>query len=265
MATAPQPQLPLFYQDLMPLNSRDHGDFKSRMSDSAPWLATQHAIPLTVEEFPQAQRHYPIIFSAGEDPVPLALMGLNEGVNVFVGEDGKLTDRVYLPAYVRRYPWILARLQPDSDVLSLCFDPTIDVVGEFDEGNPLFDGEETTDHTKSILEFCQRFEEAGQKTKLLVEELKKHDLLMDGEAAIAGQDQPDRPFIYRGFQMVNEEKLRDMRGDTLRSWNQNGMIAIIFAHLFSMDNMRDIFARQVEQGRAPQPQANIPDVPASSV
>ena len=69
MASAPQkPQLPIFYQDLMPLNTRDHLNFRSRMSDSAPWLAKQHAIPLTADEFIQAARHYPIVFSSGENP-----------------------------------------------------------------------------------------------------------------------------------------------------------------------------------------------------
>ena len=94
----------------------------ARRSSSA-----QHAIPLTVDEFPLVQRHMPIVFSVGDDPVPLALMGLNEGVNVFVDDDGKLTEnRCYVPAYVRRYPFMLARLRPDTDELSLCFDPTSD-------------------------------------------------------------------------------------------------------------------------------------------
>ncbi|MEO7247240.1 MAG: SapC family protein, partial [Novosphingobium sp.] len=77
MASAPQANLPLFYQDLMPLNSRDHSKWKSRQTDKATWLAGQHAVPLTAEEFPDAARNYPIIFSSGENSVPLALMGLN--------------------------------------------------------------------------------------------------------------------------------------------------------------------------------------------
>src|SRR3546814_6248546 len=50
MATAPQtPQLPVFYKDLIPLNSRDHATWHSRKTDKATWLANQHAVPLTVE------------------------------------------------------------------------------------------------------------------------------------------------------------------------------------------------------------------------
>lgn len=252
MASAPQPSLPLFYKDLMPLNSRDHGKYRSKTMDKADWLKGAHAIPLTVDEFVQAQRDFPIVFSSGENPLPLVLMGLNEGVNTFVDEEGKVNDPVYLPAYIRRYPFMLAKLNPEGDDLSLCFDPTSESVGEFKEGEPLFnDKGEPTEATQRVLEFCQHFEGAGQRTKAFIDELKKHDLLMDGEMAISLQENPDNPYTYRGFQMVNQEKLRDVPGETLAEWNKNGVIALIFAHLFSLDLMRMIFARQQQQGTAP--------------
>jgi len=251
MASAPQAAaLPLFYKDLMPLNSRDHATWHTRTTDKAVWLADQHAVPLTAEEFPQAQRNYPIVFSAGENPVPLALLGLNEGVNVFVDDEGKLTGEIYVPAYVRRYPYLLAKLSPDADELSLCFDPTSDLLGEFEEGNALFENGEASEGTKGLLEFCKQFEEAGQRTAGFVEELEKHGLLMDGEVAIQQQG-IEQPFVYRGFRMVDQEKLREVRGDVLRTWNQNGILALIFAHLFSLDHIREIFGRQVQLGKGP--------------
>lgn len=253
MASAPQNAgLPIFYQDLAPLNRQDHADWRSRPTDRAPWLVGQHAIPLTVEEFPLAQRHFPIVFSSGDDPVPLALFGMNEGINVFVDEEGALTGPVYIPAYARRYPFMLAKLRPDSDELSLCFDPTSGLVGDFADGQPLFDGEEPSETTKATLQFCEQFEIAGQKTANFIAELKKHDLLIDGELAlqIEGQEQP---FTYRGFRMIDENKLRELRGDILRGWNQSGLLPLIYAHLFSLDLVREIFGRQVQLGKGPIP------------
>lgn len=252
MASAP-PQantLPLFYKDLVPLNSREHGGWRSRTTDKAPWLVGQHAVPLTVEEFPQAQRHFPIIFSGGDNPVPLALMGLNEGVNVFVDDEGKLREPVYVPAYARRYPFLLAKLTPDANELSLCFDPTSELVGAFDEGMPMFEGEQPSETCKNTLNFCEQFEQAGQRTNAFMQELAKHELLMDGEVAIQQEGQ-EQPFIYRGFRMVDQEKLRNVRGDQLRTWNQNGLLPLLIAHLFSLELVRDIFGRQVAQGKGP--------------
>jgi hypothetical protein len=121
MATAaPTPTLPLFYGAIEALNLDQHGKMKVRGISSMPEVGQTHAVPLTVDEFTLVQRHYPIVFSVGDTPVPIALMGLNEGVNVFLDENGRSSDpNIYIPAYLRRYPFILAKLRPDTDELSL--------------------------------------------------------------------------------------------------------------------------------------------------
>jgi hypothetical protein len=253
MASQPPANLPLFYKDLIPLSSSVHTGYRVRSAESAPFLAGAHAIPITVDEFITAQRNYPIVFSVGENPVPLALMGLNEGVNVYVDEEGRLLGQAYVPAYIRRYPFLLARLQPDAQELSLCFDPTSDLIGEFDDGTPLFADGQPDESLNSILKFCEEFEIAAQRTNAFVKELQEAELLIDGEVTIqpTGQDQP---FVYRGFQMVSDEKLRELHGDKLRKLNQNGALPLVMAHLFSLPMIREVFGRQLQQGKVPQPE-----------
>ena len=250
MASAPN-QLPLFYNGLEPLSSNVHGAFKTRSADTAPFLAQAHAVPITVDEFVSAQRYYPIVFSVGDNPVPLALMGLNEGVNVFVDAQGKLLTETYVPAYIRRYPFMLARLRPDADELSLCFDGQSGLVGEFEEGQPLFNDGAPSEATNAILKFCEEFELSAQRTNAFMKELQESELLIDGEVTIQPSNST-QPFIYRGFQMVGEDKVRELRGDTLRKMNQNGMLQLVMAHLFSLPTIREIFAKQVQQGKGPQ-------------
>lgn len=249
-STAPQ-GLPLFYKDLVPISSQEHGNFKFKPLDAAHFLRNEHAVPLTIEEFAVAQRFYPIIFSSGDNPVPLALMGLNEGINTFVNAEGKFSEDVYVPAYVRRYPYLLARLRPDSDELSLCVDSTAGAIGDFEDGAPIFENGAPSKDTNELLQFCEQFEQAGQRTAAFVEELKSHDLLMEGEVTIT-QNDGGEPAVYRGFQMVNEEKLRELRGDQLRKMMQSGLLPLVHAHLFSLQVMREIYGRQVNQGFTPQ-------------
>ncbi len=250
MASAPQVQgLPLFYNDLQPLSSDVHANFRVRRADSAPFMATQHAVPLTVEEFPLVQRRMPIVFSVGDESVPLGLMGLNEGTNVFFDKEGKLKEGedLYIPAYIRRYPYLLAKLRPEAEELSLCFDPTTDTIGAFDEGEALFEDGKPTELVQQILKFNEEFEIAGQKTNAFLKELNDMGLLMDGEVAIQPEG-AEQPYIYRGFRMVDENKLNELRGDQLRKMAQSGMLPLIYAHLFSLGLMREIFARQLQQG-----------------
>lgn len=252
MASQPPQQnvLPLFYQDLVPLSSVDHATWRIRPQDSVPHLIDSHAIPVTVDEFIIAQRSYPLIFSTGDNPVPLALMALNEGMNTFVDADGKFTEQVYVPAYVRRYPFLLAKLRAEADELSLCFDPTTTMIGAFDDGEPLFDGDKPAEAVTRILQFCEQFEQAGARTTQFMNDLQEHKLLMDGEVSIQ-IDAATQPFIYRGFQMVDESKLRDLRGDVLRKMMQSGLLPLIHAHLFSLSAMEELFRRQAAQGKLP--------------
>jgi hypothetical protein len=252
MATQPPPpNLPIFYTNLQPLSSSQHAKFRTRPTDRAPYFATANAIPLTIDEFIAAQRHFPIVFSSGEVPVPLALMGLNEGVNVFVNDEGVPHHPFYVPAYVRRYPYLLAKLNPASDELSLCFDPDSGLVGDEGKGPALFDGDKPSEALTAILKFCEDFEIAAQRTNAFVKELQEMDLLIDGEVSI----QPEgagQPFMYRGFRMVDEQKIRDMDAEQLAKINQNGILSLITAHLFSLSAIRDLFARQASQGKVPE-------------
>lgn len=264
MATQPPANaaLPLLYRGLEPLNSGQHSKMKLKRGQTIPEVGKIHAIPVTIDEFIPAQRNYPIIFSAGENPVPLALMGLNEGVNTFIDEQGMPIDQAaYMPAYLRRYPFMLAKLRPDSDELSLCFDPTGGGITE-DGDEPLFEGDQPSELTRNILAFCEQFETAGQRTHAFMEEVLKLDILMEGEVSIQPEG-VDQPFLYRGFRMVDEEKLRNMRGDELRRLNQNGILSLLFCHLFSLGLIRDLFYRQVQQGKGPQgltlKQVGLPD------
>ena len=256
MASAPQQGLPLLYNDLTPISSQLHGDWRLREIRGAKFLHGVHAVPLLAEEFIAASRFYPIVFSLGSDPVPLALMGLNEGVNTIVNDEGLFPEDYYVPAYVRRYPFLLAKLRPDTDELSLCVDPTSEVVGAFEDGEPLFDNGAPSERTKQILGFCEQMEQASGVTATFFREIVDQKMLTDGEFS-AQPDGVPQPFIYRGFQIISEDALKNLRGDVARKWIQSGLLPLIYAHLFSLQRLTDVFGRQMTQGKMPLPEGAL--------
>lgn len=240
MASQPAAQLPLFYRNLIPLTSDLHADHGLLQRADLSFARATHAIPVTVDEFVMCQRHYPIVFSDGADGVPLALVGLKEGENLFVDEAGNWQEGTYVPAYVRRHPFMLARLTPDADVLSLVFDDLASLVTG-DAADKLFDADkQPSELTRGILQFCEQFEQAIGRTRSFMEELGKLGLLMDGQAQIQNPGMAE-PATFAGFKMIDEKKLQNIRGDQARKMVQNGMLGIIYAHLFSLSQMRELF------------------------
>lgn len=249
MASTPaNAQLPLFYNSLVPLSSQFHPNHGLKLREGFPFAKATHAIPVTVDEFAVVQRHYPIVFGLGDNPAPLALVGLTEGQNLYVSEDGTWQAGAYVPAFVRRYPFMLAKLNEASEDLSLCFDDSDGQVAA-DAEDKLFDGAEPSETTKSILAFCEQFEQAVARTRGFMDELAKLDLLIDGEVTIQQPGMPE-PAVYRGFRMVAEEKLQAIRGDQARKMVQNGMMGLIYAHLFGLAQIGGLFEKQTGASRA---------------
>lgn len=239
MASQPQAQLPLFYRNLIPLSSDLHLGWGLNERADMAFSRDTHAIPITVDEFVSAQRHYPIVFSSGDNSVPLALVGLEEGKNMFIAADGNWKAGAYIPAYLRRHPFMLAKLNPDADVLSLVFDDSWGLVAE-DGAQKLFDGTDPADTTKNILQFCEQFEQAIARTRSFMEEIEKLGLLMDGQAQIQNPGMA-QPATFSGFRMVDETKLQNIRGDQARKMVQNGMMGLVYAHLFSLSQIRELY------------------------
>lgn len=241
-ANQPDQTLPLFYQSVVPLSSETHATWGMKIRENLAFAGDSHAVPVTVDEFAMCQRSFPIVFGVGEAAAPLALLGLQEGRNLYVDADGNWEATAYVPAFVRRYPFMLARLTSNSPELSLCFDETHGLLAD-GVGEPLFVDGKPSDTTSNILNFCEQFEQAVGRTRGFIDELTKLNLLMDGEVTIQREGLAE-PAVYRGFRMVDENKLQGLRGDQARKLVQNGMMGLIYAHLFSLSLISPLFERQ---------------------
>jgi len=119
----------LFYAKPEPLSRELHGKIGLRQMDRPFGFASgTNVVPLTVGEFGVAALSYPIIF-AGDRYQPLAVMGIRQGSNLFVGEDGSFAVGAYIPAYIRRYPFVLANDQ-NRGQLVVCIDRGASMLGE---------------------------------------------------------------------------------------------------------------------------------------
>ena len=227
----------LFYQQPEPLSPELHGKIGVKNMDGPFGFAkVGHAIPLTVGEFPSAALTGPIIF-VGDDKMPIAVMGLNAGENMFLRDDGLFEAGVYVPAYIRRYPFIFAN-DDQAQQMVLCIDRAAEFVVDKGFDMPFFEADgQPSQYTKNCIEFCNNFELERQRTVNFVQILKELDLFETKTATFtpANPDgSPGEPQKIADYFGVSEEKLSKLPVEKYIELRDNGALPQIQAHLLSL-------------------------------
>ena len=222
--------LPPLYKEVAPLTSEHHEDFGLSQQTTYGFAAQTNSFPLAIDEFAAAQRHYPILFTKTETPMPAALVSVEAGQNPYICEDGTWKMSTYVPAYVRRYPFLLIRAQANNNDYALCFDTTADHVGQTKTNGFFADGE-ATQVTKSIMDFCVAYEKSIESTRRTCREIAKLELFTDPSIKIT---KAGKTVELKGLQIVDEKKLRELPAGKLAELATSGILSAIYAHLFSL-------------------------------
>jgi len=232
-AEGSNPALPLFYSNPVPVSFERHKDQRLLQRADAGFARTTNAVPINLEEFAQVARHYPIAFVNGKTPFPVAILGVRSGENLFIGEDGRWAEGVYIPAYVRRYPFILSA-EEGSDTFTLCIDEAEGVLGE-SEGISFFEEDgKPSEQAKAALSFCQAYHNAVRPTEEFAAALADKGLLIERQANVAKKD--GQKFNLSGFHVVDAEKLAKLEKDDVDAWWRKGWLQAVTAHQISMLN-----------------------------
>ena len=222
--------MPLFYTNPMPLDAKKHAKLGLKKNFGFNFTNGVNAVPVNMIEMPQICHTYPIAFSPDESATPVAILGLRDSENLFLDEKGQWEDGVYIPAYIRRYPFIFSEL-PGQDKLTLCIDLN-DKVTEDGGDQTFFDKEgKATTLANNALEFCKSYHAAAQQTLEFTQALAKSGLLIDRAAQIniAG----NKRINFSGFRVIDEAKLADMKEKDFLEWRKKGWLPFLYAHLFS--------------------------------
>jgi hypothetical protein len=246
----------LFYSQPEPLSRDLHGKIGLRRIDKPyGFAAGTNVVPLTVGEFPLAALCYPIIF-AGDRHQPLAVLGINQGLNQFVDEAGAYQIGAYIPAYIRRYPFVLANDQSGGRLV-VCIDRAAPMLGE-DYELAFFDEKgEATEYTNNCMKFCNDFEAENRRTESFVSMLKLMDLFEPRRAAFTPTN-PDgtqgEPQPLAEFFAISEEKVRGLAADKIKELLDNGALPQIYAHLMSLAQWDRLVAVAASRQLLPAPE-----------
>lgn len=223
--------LPLFYKQPVPLDAKAHATWALKKDFGFGFTEKVNAVPINLVEMPQVCHFYPIAFSPDENATPVAILGLRDQENLFFNPDNTWQEATYIPAYIRRYPFIFSEL-PDSDQLTLCVDDNPDVIDGKKGDQTFFDKDgKPTDLANNALEFCKSYHAAAQQTLAFGKALADSGLLVDREAQINVSG--NKRINFSGFRIIDEKKFAELDDKTFLEWRSKGWLPFLYAHLFS--------------------------------
>ena len=235
----------IFYENPVPLNREQHRATRLKtLVHGYRYAARCNSVPLVVTEFAAACREYPIVFTfdGSESGIPIVLVGLNNEENLFVAPDGTWQAN-YIPAFVRRYPFVLHETSDDGDA-TVMIDEAYAGFGAPD-GELLFadDGTDAPLLT-NVVEFLNHFKRDAHSTGIFMTRLRQLNLLVPRKVDVRMAD--DRMVTMEGFHVVDEERLAALGDADLLALARNGELALIHTHMLSLNSIENL-ARRLAQ------------------
>ena len=240
----------IYYEKPVLLDREKHHRHRVKPSSGFAFARNANSLYLAAAEFAAAGREYAIVFTraAKQAIVPVAMLGLRSRENLFVDDRDQWTGS-YIPAFVRRYPFVLAELA--GDALGVCIDEAYTGLGE-QEGEPLFDAQgQETPFLRNAVEFLDRYQQEYRRTEAFCRRLEQAGVLREMNAKADLAD--GRSFNVSGLLVVDEPRLMALPDAVVLSLFRSGEMHLVSLHLASLSNMRTLVDRMAQRHSPLQP------------
>lgn len=220
------------FENIIALDSKNHANYRLVHSQDFGFARHVLSAPLSKTEVVKASREFPIFFPTSGRFLPIAQMGYQKGKNLYVDEHGTWTAR-YIPAHIRRYPFILGEKQTAGEYVLMVDKKRIAPHGDgprlFEDGKIPANG--IVDRARQLL---IDFQKELTATEEFLKPLKESGILVSKIYTIKNNE--DLVGTITDLMVVDPKKLSEVDGETLSKWVQSGLMDVIFAHLHSLGN-----------------------------
>jgi hypothetical protein len=241
---------PFGYDEIVPLQ-KQHRVLMPQGTTPA-FCRQLNALAISASEFTAAGRDYPIVFAsvdAGKTYAPVVVLGLSEGLNVFIGAQGEWDAEVYLPAFVRRYPFCISKLYVDgapSGERLVCVARAYVDAG----GVALFDAQgKPTPRWQAVERLLSEYEGDLDLTAQMCAALARLELFKPFTMQVVEGGRSG--LKLQGMFRIDEASLHGLKPASHKVLVNKGFMGRIYAHLHSLENFQRLYARAMHADRKP--------------
>ena len=236
-------QQPLFYRQVVPLSRDRHKDWCVDMGQGYQFTAESNSIYIAGTEFPMACREYPVVFAKDGTGnfVPVALLGLAKQQNLMLGADGAWLGS-YIPAYIRRYPFILANAGEQANSYAVCIDESYSGFNTVGEGSRLIT--EAGEHGEILansVKFLEEFHKHSEITTQFCKAVAEAELVDSMQANFSLKS--GSQFSLAGLYCVPRNKIKALSAEQLKLFADRDYLDLLYLHVYSLSNMDKLIER----------------------
>lgn len=223
------------YKNVVVINETEHKEKGAKSLPNFSYAKNFNSCIIVSDEFYEVCKNYPILFAKNSDGwYALALFGL-DGENNFVNRKGEWKKGFYIPAYVRRYPFIYVK---DGENLFLGIDEG-QIIDKSEAGERYFFEEDGShsEFVKEIIKYLDAFHLQTLATTKFIERLDELGIL---EESMITRTEKDQEYKYGNFWTVNENKLNELSDEEKCSLCKDNSMKLITAHLISLSNVKKL-------------------------
>lgn len=252
----------LFYDNATMVTARAHGDLSVRSGANYEFARNVNSVPLTAIEFGAAAAHYPVVFAGTEDRImPAVILGARDAENLFIEEDGSWEKGTYIPAFVRRYPFVFST-DKDNKNFILNIDESFEGCNREGRGERLFDSDgKQTVYLRNILRFLQEYQGQFRRTEAYCQRLLELKLLKPMQAQFSLPGGAKRSLS--GFMAVDRDALKGVEDAELRRMFDTDELECTYLHLFSMRHFQTMLSHMGEITPSPADAGDTATAPES--
>jgi hypothetical protein len=241
---------PFGYKEIVPL-TKAHRVAVSSDGKLPEVFRAQMVIPLSYSEISLACHDYPLVFVSGDQGktvAAMAVVGLQQQQNLYVTAEGTWDRASYIPAYVRRYPYCMTRVNVDGKEQAERI-ACVEKSALSDSGQPLHDDQgEPLPAWENLRKFLFEFETDLARTQAMCKTLL--DLKLLEPFTMQAKPEQGEGISLTGMYRVVETKIPELAADRLKELVQNGVLPRVYAHLMSMSNFTKLLARRTAKSQA---------------
>jgi hypothetical protein len=249
----------LFYENVVPVSSQNHRDLSIERVDFG-FAASVNSVPLTAVELPLAAREYTVVFAGSDDEVtPLVVLGIEGTKNQYLDER-KAWKADYIPAFVRRYPFVFASNQ---NQFTLCIDESWSGCNREGRGERLFDDEgNRSPYLEMMLKFLSDYQMQFLRTQAYCKKLKELNLLEPMQAQVTFPNGERRQLV--GFQSATRARIKGLTSEKLAELVKTDELELTYLQIASLNNLSSVINRSVPKTPAEVSEAPIPEAEAEA-